>query len=227
MPFIYDMTKHEWNEEDEGGPLVLPAADFEYLPVPVYTGSRKPVYFEEPTAPKPAAAPARTGSFFDRILGRSPPEQNYRAQYREMSNAITGLMLAAMREQGVRTAYLRYDGGNDEGFAWLDHVVLKSGEVVDSDALAERLVAAGVGEKLLDAGIKPDRAGDERGAMKAALSDWVATGWAARLLGEGFGTGEYYMYGAFKVDLDTRLIEDDPSAAPVIETGDFKVSGAG
>lgn len=227
MPYIYDMTKYEWDESNEGDPLVLPAEQFEYLTVPAYSGSRKPVYFDEP-APQQPVQPSRSGgSFFDRILGRKPAEEDYRAQYRQKSTAILSVIIAALRAEGVRTAYLRYDGGNDEGFAWLDHVVLTSGEVIDCDGLADRLIAAGVGQKLEETGQAFDRETGERHEMKNVLSDWVATGWAAKLLGEGFGTGEYYMYGACKVDLETRLIEDDPAAAAVIQSGDFRVSGAG
>jgi len=41
--------------------------------------------------------------------------------------------------------------------------------------------------------------------------------WASMLLGEGFGTGEYSMYGAFTVDLETCAITDDRDADPIVE----------
>jgi hypothetical protein len=42
-------------------------------------------------------------------------------------------------------------------------------------------------------------------------------GWASMLLGEGFGTGEYSMYGAFTVDLETCAITDNRNADPIVE----------
>ena len=37
------------------------------------------------------------------------------------------------------------------------------------------------------------------------------------LLGRGFGTGEYCMYGAFWVDLEACTIIDDGNADPVVQ----------
>jgi hypothetical protein len=36
------------------------------------------------------------------------------------------------------------------------------------------------------------------------------------LLGKSYGTGNYSMYGAFTVDLETCMITDDPNAVPVV-----------
>jgi len=41
--------------------------------------------------------------------------------------------------------------------------------------------------------------------------------WAEMLLGRGYGTGEYSMYGAFTVDLDTCTVTDDSNADPVVQ----------
>jgi hypothetical protein len=41
--------------------------------------------------------------------------------------------------------------------------------------------------------------------------------WASMLRGDGFGTGEYSMYGAFTVDLETCAIIDDRNADPIVE----------
>jgi hypothetical protein len=38
--------------------------------------------------------------------------------------------------------------------------------------------------------------------------------WAALLMGDGFGTGDYSMYGAFMVDLDAHTVTDDRVADP-------------
>jgi hypothetical protein len=42
--------------------------------------------------------------------------------------------------------------------------------------------------------------------------DELATELANRLLGEGFGTGECELYGAFTADLQTGELVDDPDA---------------
>ena len=48
--------------------------------------------------------------------------------------------------------------------------------------------------------------------MAAGIADDLATTFASRLLGEGFGTGEYELYGAFVIDLETGDMVDDPDA---------------
>ena len=40
---------------------------------------------------------------------------------------------------------------------------------------------------------------------------------AALLLGQGYGTGPYWLYGAFTIDLDACTILDDRQAEPIVE----------
>lgn len=109
---------------------------------------------------------------------------------------VSAQFAADIAALGAVRAYIRYDGGNDQGFAYLDHCVFKDGSVRDARGLASDLKANG-------AAAFPD---------PGTLADDVACQWAARLLGEGFGTGEYQMYGAFWIDLDSGLLTDDPDA---------------
>jgi hypothetical protein len=120
----------------------------------------------------------------------------------------------ALKASGVARVYCRYDGGNDEGFAWVDHAELDSGERIELAALGKRLIANGVSV--------PKRMpwqkdwSDER--VVCDLLDFpLAVNWAAALLGgRGFGTGEYWMYGAFIVDLVAETITDDATAIPIV-----------
>lgn len=111
---------------------------------------------------------------------------------------VSAQFAAAIAALGAVRAYIRYDGGNDEGFAYFDHCVLRDGSVRDARAVASDLNAAG-------AAAFPD---------PQTLADEVANQWTSRLLGQGYGAGEYRMYGAFWVDLETGLVTDDPNATP-------------
>jgi hypothetical protein len=134
-------------------------------------------------------------------------------------------MIPALREIGAQRIYCRYDGGHNEGWAWFDGLQLRDDARIDLDGVAQRLHETHVHTKLREAGFKLHdhysfRTGgqpSDRGALKSVVNDWLCHDWASMLLGEGFGTGEYSMYGAFKVDLETCTITDDPDADPVVE----------
>jgi hypothetical protein len=192
-----------------------------------------------PTAPQqpaerqtPAPTEPQQRSILDRLLGRqrpsgSPPpspsrreEDKQRSQraYEQRRQQVLAIMIPALREIGARRVYCRYDGGNDEGFAWLDSVELQAGERINADALGRRLYEIQVQDKLYVAGIA-NRAGgvlDQEG-LQDLVRDWLVDEWAPMLLGNGYGTGEYSMYGAFTVDLDACVITDDPDAEAVVE----------
>ncbi|MDU1690566.1 MAG: hypothetical protein E6848_13260, partial [Bradyrhizobium sp.] len=53
--------------------------------------------------------------------------------------------------------------------------------------------------------------------LRDVVSDQLVEEWAMLLLGRGFGTGEYCMYGAFWVDLEACTIIDDGNADPVVK----------
>jgi hypothetical protein len=110
---------------------------------------------------------------------------------------------------------LRYDGGNDEGFAWFVHCVMKDGTQRDADRLAADLEAAGVTPQIKTWG--------NNSPTRNALSDVVANIWAVSLLGQGYGTGELVLYGAFWVDLKSGLVTDDPDPEPITRNLRLKV----
>ncbi|WP_284421412.1 MULTISPECIES: hypothetical protein [unclassified Bradyrhizobium] len=246
MPFIFDQTEIEWPEDDSEPPAPR-VKDFVYLPSPEFTGIKEPVRFSPdppaevaepgpPAASEPiaTAAPARR-SLLDRLFRRAPrsespqPDRSTLEERRRRDQLerdrrrqlLLSTMVPALRAAGAKRAYCRYDGGNDEGFSWLDHYVGDNGDRLDLDLLAVRLWdaglhgqlrAAGYGSHLTETLKKPQVL-----ELKNFLSSWLTDEWATLLLGRGFGTGEYTMYGAFWVDLETCTISDDRNADPVVE----------
>jgi hypothetical protein len=137
------------------------------------------------------------------------------------------ITVPALRDLGARRVYCRVDGGNDEGFSWLDHYEAREGNKLDVEALATLLYEKGLYDKLEAAGLKDemrtpandprksDASDSRKAALKTLLSERLVEKWASVLLG-GFGGGEYSMYGAFTVDLEECTVTDDPHAAPVV-----------
>jgi hypothetical protein len=234
MPYFFDATTIVWPDDDDNFEAPDPKlADFVYLPAPEFSGKPPPVRFTVPSAPPDAdpaiASPAsdtpakpRSGLlswiFGSRVEAGKADAQDWARDHDRRSKVMQAITIPALREIGVATAYCRYDGGNDEGFAWFDHVTLKDGRRLDAEALVDRLVAAGVGRKLVAAKITiggPARSDEEQ--VRDVINYWLANEWVSLLLGGGFGTGEYSMYGACTVDLETGLITDDPKAEPIVQ----------
>ncbi len=239
MPFLYDQSQIEM--PDDGYDLPPPRVDqFEYVSSLGYGGARGVVTFSIDVPDKPAPipgptpTPAATASprrgFFDRLFGgaraATPERAAQRVRDAETRKAlrhynrhlVLSLAVLALREIGGRRAYCRYDGGNDEGFCWLDSVELANGECIDVTAVAQKLYDLGLHERLHAAGLvksDPKVTGLEQVQTFARI--WPSTEWAGLLLGESYGTGEYVMYGAFTVDLEACTLVDDPQADPVVE----------
>jgi hypothetical protein len=250
MPFVHDESEIEWPEDGtEPGPPR--PEEFVYIPAPQFGGPPAPVRFAMPSrdgraAPQhaaepdagrpPQARPTQKDGLWQRILrwfGSGPPRSQSRVtedlarrrrEAEERQEGVLSVMVPALRNIGARRVYCRYDGGNDEGFAWLDSVELESGERIAPDALAQRLHEAHVHERLRAAGHvlhslpSEDRnAASEQGALGFFVDGWLCNEWASALLGGAFGTGAFSMYGAFTVDLETGIIADDSHAAPVVQ----------
>lgn len=168
--------------------------------------------FEPENLPPGLTQSPPSGEFeYDAASGRFSPEE-----LGPTSRVVLEVLLAA----GATGFRVRYDGGNDEGFA--DPESLQFGE--------KSMPAAGVLRELTTAeGIARIReaAGQERfpgsptqmyaSASAAEVATYaleeLAGELATRLLGRGFGTGEYELYGAFTADLKTGELVDDPAAA--------------
>jgi hypothetical protein len=114
--------------------------------------------------------------------------------YGEPVGVRVAVGLAAL---GAVRAYIRYDGGNDEGFAHFDYCQMQDRSHCFRERLARDLRAA-----------DPVEFAEAEDMLTGAADDW-----SVELLGE-YGTGEYDMFGAFWLSLRTGLVRDDPTAAP-------------
>ena len=157
--------------------------------------------------PNMAGRRSRSGFHCSRLPARAP--------------LLFATRVPPLRAAGAKRAYCRYDGGNDEGFSWLDHYESESGDRLDLDALAARLLAMGVHDQLPAIEARSQSAAifkhQKLAELRDVVSDQLVEEWAMLLLGRGFGTGEYCMYGAFWVDLEACTIIDDGNADPVVK----------
>jgi len=253
MPFVHDQTQDEW-PDDGSAPPPPRVDQFVYMAASEIGGERGPVRFdvpgqaaapEQPAQPSPAAPAGpdqeRRGGFWgvlQRLLGPQrpasapSPAQAAHRQKRERAQSEWGkrwertcaIMIPALQQIGGRQVYCRYDGGNDEGFAWFDSLALRDNLRIDLDAVARRLYDSQVHETLRAAGVELEdtfKLGgsdgpSEQGVLKSFV-ELLCNDWATLLLGRGYGTGEYSMFGAFTVDLEARTITDDPRADPVVQ----------
>ena len=230
MPYYFGEGDRGWDDLGDQGPSV---ADFRYLPPPDLGGPPEPVRFGDAAQPpqEPPAQPSGSRpSFWKRLFGsgkRPSPAQtrwNQRQeQERQVTAYATSLTAGALRAAGIARAYCRYDGGNDEGWAWLDHFITTTGERRTAEDLVDSLLQTDLLDTLVAAKavfVHPDA--QRREHLLGAITDGLATDCAVQLLGSGFGTGPYYLYGAFVVDFAARTITDDPSAEPVVENIELK-----
>jgi hypothetical protein len=221
MPFIYDESNIEWPEDDDEWEPPPPRADqFVYLSPPEYGGAREPVPFsvEEPPPPPAEPAPER---------GKWPLSAEERVRLRKWDEwrrqEAFALAVLALRKAGVRRLYCRYDGGNDEGFSRLYGAEMTDGTRLDAKTICGRLIDAGLLDRIHAGGIEmpPSAEMSARFAdwelLRRFFDDWLVGIWATMLLGDGYGTGEHSMYGAFTVDLEACTITDDRDADPVVE----------
>src|SRR5262245_45952794 len=75
--------------------------------------------------------------------------------------------------------------GNDEGFAWVDHAELGTGERLDPTALAARLIANGIS---VPKRMPWHKSLSDEQVVQEMLDFSLAVNWAAALLGgPGFG----------------------------------------
>lgn len=206
MPRIFSIemageVTDEMLDDEELDPYLAPPEAFQYVPAPSF-GPAGPVYV--------AVNPSQVGKIkhgpdaYERYAGKRPDWQDEFAKKAEAEAARFAAALAAL---GAKTVYARYDGGNDEGFAWFDHCVMADGSTRDADQIAKDLRASGVLPRLPVWG--------SNSPTHNALDDILASTWAVYLLGRGYGTGEYVMYGAFSVDLTSGLVTDDVNPAPI------------
>jgi hypothetical protein len=239
MPFFYDETNIEYPEDGSEPPAPRPD-QFAYMTATEYGGPHAPARFSiSPIVGQSASEPPpqmRRRGMLNRLLGwarSSDPQQERRTSLQERARRqrleherrrqqLFSILIPPLRDFGAWRAYCRYDGGNDEGFSWLDHFERRGGERIDLDALARNLHDKGIFDTLRAAGFMTHLRGastaQPMAELRRFLSSWLIDEWASILFGGGFGAGEYSMYGAFTVDLDAYTITDDPHADPVVQT---------
>jgi hypothetical protein len=237
MPSYWGEGDPGWDEEEDGERTYRPpkASQFHYslpfhvLPPPESISHHESVQFSDRIPQPPTFLPPQTASVPRGLLGlllghrarpASAPEPRLTLEQQQEASAYRGqhvlaLIVSALREIGVRRVYCRYDGGGDEGFAWLDHAETQSGERLAPTLLARRLGKTSLLRRGIDAGLWPRRRVMRAQQLRDIADMQFADECAARLLGGGFGTGEMLLYGALTVDLDTCTIADDRDASPV------------
>ena len=213
MPRIFsiemaDDVPDEALDDEDFYPFEAPPEAFQYLPAADF-GPAGPVYVA--VNPSQVGKIERGPDAFERVAGK---RRDWRDEFAKKAEAEAARFAAALAALGAKTVYARYDGGNDEGFAWFDHCGMADGSTRDADQVAADLEAAGISTGLRTWGVKSP--------TRNALDEFMATTWAVHLLGRGYGTGEYVIYGAFSVDLTSGLVTDDVNPAPITRNLRFK-----
>ncbi len=130
--------------------------------------------------------------------------------------AASLIVLEVLKRLGAEKFEVSYDGGHDEGFAYPVRVYI-GGQARE----IEEIVASPAMKSSVDEMRRQLRGGKENwyyGQPDAVLAmsqlDELAMELSSKLLGRGFGTGEYALYGSFVADLKTGRILDNPHAKP-------------
>ena len=204
MPYVFDQTEVEW-PDDGTDPLPPQLSDFEFLPAPEFCGATEQVRFDQ------------NGELISKPNAMVVPH-NRRQSGAETEN-LFALLLPCLRSIGTEKIYCRADGGNDEGFSWVSHAVVKGGEHVEVDQLCVKLASSAmftpeVRSKLVWQG---ETRSDTAIIQDTLEIDLCSETWGIWLLGDGFGTGEYSFYCAYIVDLVNGTIDEDPDAEPVVQ----------
>lgn len=126
----------------------------------------------------------------------------------------------ALMARGAHKFRVRYDGGYDEGFAHPDYVEFEGGDRRVTRDLVDELAKTPLGAALrAEWDKRPHSSAPEwsDAHLVAFALDELGHQMACRLLGDGYGTGEYQLYGAFVADLKTGELTDDPEASKPAE----------
>ncbi len=131
------------------------------------------------------------------------------------------MILQALIASGATEFRVNYDGGYDEGFAHPERIFYhdEASPVHDvAVSLANRILTLQLCNAVA-ATVRHDPGYGKMDNVKAALTaiDELAEDLAARLLGDGYGTGEYQLYGSFTANLQTGEIVDHPDASKPLD----------
>jgi len=144
------------------------------------------------------AAPSDDGSFYEPASAEVP------ANGRKLASTLTPVLLA----KGIQRIFCKYDGGNDEGFAYFESAETASGRL-DQKQLVALINSTPEAIALFDE--KKSSviySGKHQPSVGERLLEDFVFALSVLLLGSGYGTGEYEMQGRFVFDLATRQITD-------------------
>jgi hypothetical protein len=123
----------------------------------------------------------------------------------------------ALLAKGITGILCKYEGGGDEGFAYFQAGIAENSrfDLAELKSLLKGLVHHEAGHKhdpnlppeFVAGLIEHDRTLSDEDRVAYHLEN-LAESTASALLGEGYGTGEYTMYGWFHVELNTGHIRD-------------------
>ena len=137
------------------------------------------------------------------------------------------IVVEGLQRIGGTHVHCGYDGGNDEGFAWFLSLTTTDGGI-SLDDCCSKLLGLGCLGKLREEGLvheNPRWPKSDLEQMKNFVQYWLVEEWATRMLGYGFGTGEFQMFGSFTVDLQKLTITDD-RAAEIPKNGNYSIAPA-
>ncbi|MCA9173376.1 MAG: hypothetical protein KDB14_02690 [Planctomycetales bacterium] len=174
-------------------------------------------------------AGTKLGKYFSRMSSelnefKSRLEKSAILERRYRRN-LFALLVPALRSVGGTHVYCAYDGGNDEGFAYFQHLQVGN-EQWKASLTAEALANTNIVKRWQSVPTFAPREGVAPQAHLAELLESVAEVWATMLLGSGFGTGPFQMYGAFTVNLQDCTITDDRDAHP-LPHGNLEIADIG
>lgn len=192
MPYVSFFEEDADDEDDDGDGDDPPQRPFEYLRP--WNGQARPVHVPVHTAGNGAGSESLSQLYRHWKQSPEPP-----------ANLLLPTVAERLAALGAVRAYSRYDGGSDEDFAYFGHCELKDGTLWNAERVTRELCAR-------DAALAGLHAADLTRDV-GELLDLIAHEWAMLLLGKGYGTGNFSMYGGFWVELDSGLLTDDPGAA--------------
>ena len=133
----------------------------------------------------------------------------------ELDAADAGPAHGWLRELGATAVRVQYDGGCDEGFAYLASAETAEGELSIDDLIARWSDGGEANELPAPTRFVLLQSETTSGVDRLRwAADEFADALAQRFLGQGYGTGEYEMFGEFVADLRTGTFTDLRDAAP-------------
>jgi hypothetical protein len=134
---------------------------------------------------------------------------------RQKLDEVARVTVDALVQLGASEFRVRYDGGYDEGFSHSEFFVIKNQQrpaLAVADELAGTSSIAAIRAAITQSAYRPSGEMSDSQMARFAI-DQLAHELATLLLGRGYGTGEYSLYGAFTANLRTGQLVDDKQAA--------------